>query len=155
MTHRSSSSRRTGLVAAVVLSAAGATHAEPSAPESGRISVLVGPLRNGNGSVGCRLYTSSEGFPRTAKGTQNVRVKVAGKSARCVFDKLKPGTYAVTVHHDENDNRKFDTNFVGMPLEGYGVSNNHTYAMSAPRWGESKVVLEAGKQLELGVAVRY
>jgi len=155
MKNRSSSSRHARLAALVVLSAAGAIHAEPAASDTARISVLVGPLRSGNGSVGCRLYTSSDGFPRTARGTQNVRVKVTGKSARCVFEKLKPGTYAVTVHHDENDNRKFDTNFVGMPLEGYGVSNNHTYAMSAPRWDESKVVVDAGKQLELGVSVRY
>ena len=26
--------------------------------------------------------------------------------------------------HDENDNGKLDTNLVGMPVEGYGFSNN-------------------------------
>jgi uncharacterized protein (DUF2141 family) len=37
---------------------------------------------------------------------------------------LPPGQYAVQVMHDENDNGKFDTNFVGLPIEGYGFSNN-------------------------------
>lgn len=155
MKNRRTPSRYARLAALVVLSAAGASQAGPSAPENGRITALVGPLRNDKGSVGCRLYTSPDGFPRTSKGTLNARVKLTAKSARCVFENLKPGTYAVTVHHDENDNRKFDTNFLGIPLEGYGVSNNHTHAMSAPRWDESKVVVEPGKQVELPIALRY
>jgi len=37
---------------------------------------------------------------------------------------LAPGSYAIRVMHDENDNGKLDTNVVGMPTEGYGFSNN-------------------------------
>jgi uncharacterized protein (DUF2141 family) len=40
------------------------------------------------------------------------------------FGDLAPGRYAVRVMHDENGNRKLDTNFVGIPTEGYGFSNN-------------------------------
>lgn len=148
-------SRPARLAALVVLSMASAAQAGSPAPGRSRISAVIGPLRTKNGSVGCRLYTSAEGFPRTSKGTQNLRVKVVGTSARCVFDDLPPGTYAVTTYHDENDNRKFDQGFLGIPLEGYGVSNNHTHAMSPPRWDESKVVVEPGKNLELAIAVHY
>lgn len=115
----------------------------------------VGPLRNTRGSIACRLYTSAEGFPRTAVGTVTRRVKVTGTTTRCAFDKLSPGTYAVVVHHDENDNGKFDTNLIGIPLEGYGASNNHLPALSAPRWGESKFALERGKSRELTISIRY
>jgi len=129
--------------------------AHAGATDTGTISATVGPLRNQNGTVACRLYTSSVGFPRTATGTITRYVKVANGSARCVFDKLAPGTYAVMVHHDENDNRKMDKNLLGMPLEGYGASNNRTYALSAPTWDESKFVVEAGKTRALAVALRY
>ena len=37
---------------------------------------------------------------------------------------LPAGNYAVQVMHDENENNKLDTNFMGMPIEGYGFSNN-------------------------------
>ena len=40
------------------------------------------------------------------------------------FKDLPPGTYAVQVMHDENENNKLDTNFLGIPTEGYGFSNN-------------------------------
>jgi len=132
----------------------GVAQAEPASNTS-TISVNVGPLRTSNGSVACRLYTSAEGFPRTATGTSTQRVKVTGSSARCVFEKVTPGTYAVMVHHDENDNRKMDKNLLGMPLEGYGASNNRTYALSAPTWEESKFVVEAGKPRAFAIALRY
>jgi uncharacterized protein (DUF2141 family) len=130
-----------------------AAQAEPT--NTGAIAVTVGPLRNNAGGVACRLYTSSNGFPTTAVGTVNQYVKTANGHARCVFDKLKPGTYAVMVHHDENGNRKMDMNLFGMPLEGYGASNNHTHALSAPSWDESKVVVEAAKVRALSIGLRY
>ena len=39
------------------------------------------------------------------------------------FDIL-PGTYAIKLHIDENENGKLDTNFLGIPKEQYGTSNN-------------------------------
>jgi uncharacterized protein (DUF2141 family) len=125
------------------------------APSTATISANVGPLRTSQGSVACRLYTSGEGFPLTTIGTTTRRIKVTSDAARCVFEKLPPGTYAIMVHHDENDNRKMDKNLLGMPLEGYGASNNRTYALSAPTWDESKFVVEAGKPRTLAIALRY
>ena len=39
------------------------------------------------------------------------------------FD-IPPGTYAIKLHIDENENGKLDTNFLGIPKEQYGTSNN-------------------------------
>jgi len=137
-----------------VLLPASAVHAEAPA-ESATITANVGPLRAAKGSVACRLYTSPKGFPRTTEGTTTERVKVTGARATCTFANLKPGTYAVMVHHDENDNRKFDRNLLGLPLEGYGASNNHTPALSAPSWEDSKFSVERGATRSLTIALRY
>jgi len=134
---------------------AGAAGADDGAGAGATVTAKVGPLRKARGSVVCRLFKSSEGFPRTTTGTVTVRVKVSGATARCTFEKLPPGTYAVMVHHDENDNRKFDKNFLGVPLEGYGASNNHVPAFSAPRWEDSKFVVERGKPKEVTIGLRY
>jgi len=146
-----SSQLRLGLAGLLL---AGAADAEPAANTS-IISANVGPVRAIKGSLGCRLYTSGAGFPRTLTGTTRRRVKVTGNLARCVFEQVPPGTYAVMVHHDENDNGKMDRNFIGMPVEGYGASNNRTHALSAPTWDESKFVIEAGKARALSIALRY
>jgi uncharacterized protein (DUF2141 family) len=57
--------------------------------------------------------------------------------------------------HDENGNGKLDKNFVGVPSEGHGVSNNKTYALSAPKWNESSFTLGATESKAFLVKLRY
>jgi uncharacterized protein (DUF2141 family) len=122
---------------------------------SARVAVNVGTFRNTSGVLACRLYASGEGFPMSPEGGVEQRVPITAKVARCTFEGVAPGTYAVAVVHDENDNGKLDTNFFGAPTEGYGVSNNHTYAFSAPEWDESKFEVSPSKDVGLGIALRY
>jgi len=49
---------------------------------------------------------------------------VTGNTATVRFDSLLPGPKAVRLFHDENSNGTLDTNFFGIPTEGYGFSNN-------------------------------
>jgi len=82
-------------------------------------------------------------------------VPITAGTTQCSFENVSAGTYAISVMHDENDNQKLDKNFFGVPTEGYGVSNNHTHAMSSPTWEESKFTVEGGKNLGLGIGLRY
>ena len=43
---------------------------------------------------------------------------------RLVLRDLPPGRYAVNAFHDENGNGDLDTNFIGVPSEGYGFAND-------------------------------
>jgi uncharacterized protein (DUF2141 family) len=147
-------------VASALVLFAGAPGAGAGAPEhkpapKSNIAVNVGTFKNQSGVLACRLYSSEVGFPMDPKGGIERRVRVTGKVTRCTFTNLKPGTYAVAVVHDENANGKLDTNFFGAPTEGYGVSNNHTYAFGAPKWEESKFVVQRGRSVGLGIALRY
>ncbi len=62
------------------------------------------------------------------------------------FTNITTGNYAVSVAHDENTNKKVDTNFVGMPTEAWGVSNNIRPLMRAPRWHEAQFTLATGEK---------
>ena len=52
-----------------------------------------------------------------------IQERVSKGSYQRSFD-IPPGTYAVKLHIDENENGKLDTNFLGIPKEQYGISNN-------------------------------
>ena len=123
-------------------------------PATATVDVMVGTFRNTKGWFGCRLYASAQGFPREPTPTEQ-RLPITGATVRCTFTNLAPGTYAVSVLHDENGNGKLDSNFLGIPTEGYGVSNNHTHSMSAPSWDESKFEVKAADDVRLGIALRY
>jgi uncharacterized protein (DUF2141 family) len=118
------------------------------------VDINVGTFRNTKGWLGCRLYSSPTGFPRDPAPREQ-RIAIAGGIARCTFTNVPAGTYAVAVMHDENGNGKLDSNFLGIPTEGYGVSNNHTHAMSAPTWDESKFEVKAGQDVRLGISLKY
>lgn len=45
---------------------------------------------------------------------------------------VQPGVYAVAVYHDQNGNHDFDRNAIGMPVEGYGFSNDAPTRFSLP-----------------------
>lgn len=143
------------IAVAAMTFAAVAVADEPASPAGATITATVGQLRNRKGTLGCRLYTSPAGFPESSAGTVERRMPITGGTVRCEFARLPPGTYAISVMHDENDNRKLDKNLLGIPTEGYGVSNNHTHAMSSPTWEESRFVVEGGKSIALAITLRY
>jgi uncharacterized protein (DUF2141 family) len=72
----------------------------------------------------------------------------------CIFHEVAPGAYMISAVHDENDNGKLDKGLFGMPKEGYGVSNNRTYALKGPDFTESVVWL--GDRLNnISIRLRY
>ncbi|MFM7972651.1 MAG: DUF2141 domain-containing protein [Betaproteobacteria bacterium] len=111
-------------------------------------------FRSAKGSLNCRLFTDATSFP-DGEGSRTVSAPISGHQASCVFDELPPGTYAVAVVHDENGNGKLDKNFLGIPSEGYGDSNNRTYAASSPKWEESRFTVTSREPLVLKVSLRY
>ncbi len=71
------------------------------------------------------VYDSADAFNRLSVDGiaryAELRPRPTGTSF--TFLNLKPGRYAVAVHHDENGNAAFDMEN-GVPTEGYAFSNN-------------------------------
>ena len=132
-----------------------AFYAAPAVSESSStVLIEVSGFRNTRGTLNCRLFTKAADFP-DGEGIVTLRVPITGPNTSCSFSNVEPGTYAIAVVHDENGNGKLDKNFVGVPSEGYGVSNNKTYALSAPKWNESNFTLGATESKALLVKLRY
>jgi uncharacterized protein (DUF2141 family) len=132
-----------------------AFYASPAFSESpSSVLIEVSGFKNTRGTLNCRLFTKAADFP-DGEGIVTLRVPITGSNTSCSFSNVEPGTYAIAVVHDENGNGKLDKNFVGVPSEGYGVSNNKTYALSAPKWDESTFKLGATESKALQVKLRY
>jgi uncharacterized protein (DUF2141 family) len=146
------------VIAAALASGFGLLPAPPAQAQAQAASVelTVAKLRNNQGTLGCQLFASAEGFPtQRERARASVLAPIVDGHARCSFSGLRAGSYAVAVMHDENGNRKLDTNLLGMPTEGYGVSNNRTHAMSAPRWEDARFELADGEAKLLSITLRY
>jgi uncharacterized protein (DUF2141 family) len=120
------------------------------------IHVTILNIRNSIGTVACALFESGVGFPedylRTA--TNIAVIKIRHEQARCDFQDIPRGTYAMAVVHDENMNGKLDKNWIGRPKEGYGFSNDAKSLLSAPSFSDASFVYD-GRNLNLTMTLRY
>jgi uncharacterized protein (DUF2141 family) len=129
----------------------------PQTPASqfNAIRIEIGGLRNNNGQVVCALYSSAEGFPKQSeKAVAKLHAAISDKKAVCEFTGIVPGTYAVSVFHDENSNGKLDTNFMGIPREGVGASNGAKGHFGPPKFEDAAFRISGG-QLDLKITVAY
>lgn len=122
----------------------------PTTAQSGQTSLTINVTgaRNAKGKVIVWLFPDRQGFPNdTAKIVRQASVDIDPRSlaAHVTFRDLPPGNVAVTIFHYENGNGKMDKNFIGLPKEGVGASNNPKL-MRAPKFDEAKVLLSGSEQ---------
>ena len=130
--------------------------AAPCGQSPDEIVVRVSNLRSDAGNVVAELYPDDpanflKGRARIERAFQPA---VAQGTVDVCLTAPEPGTYAVAVYHDENANVKFDKNWFGLPVEGYGISNNPTFFLRAPAFDEAKFEALVGPTI-VPVEVRY
>jgi uncharacterized protein (DUF2141 family) len=147
--------RQRGFVLVVMLSVLPSTFAQQRTSPHNRLDLEITGLRNDKGHVRCSLFSSAEDFPgKLDKALRVETVAVSKNHAPCDFNGVPAGTYAVSVFHDENSNGKLDTNFLGIPREGVGASNNARGHLGPPRF-EAAAFHFSGGQLNLVITIHY
>jgi uncharacterized protein (DUF2141 family) len=101
----------TGLIWAIGLS----THAQEKTGSA--VTVIVENELSDGGSILAGLH-NPETFMK-GEGIINVSAPAKKGEVTLTFENVAPGTYAVMVMHDANDNRRMDMDASGMPQESY------------------------------------
>jgi uncharacterized protein (DUF2141 family) len=120
------------------------------------IHVKVLNIRNSTGTVACALFESPVGFPiEVLRSATNVMViKIRNTQARCDFEDIPRGTYAIAVIHDENMDGKLEINWLGIPTEGYGFSNDAKGMIGVPSFSAASFPYD-GQNLDLTMSLHY
>jgi uncharacterized protein (DUF2141 family) len=109
------------------------------------VTVTIENVLIDNGNVLVSLH-NNETFMK-GRGVIDLLEKAVKGVVKVTFEDIAPGTYAIMVLHDENDNKRMDFEANGMPKESYGTSNN-VMAMGPPSFSDSKFEV-ADKDLDL------
>ena len=104
--------------------------------KNGKLTVKITGTRNADGDIRVAVRTDEN----TIAAAQIAAIDPKTLTAEAVFDNLAEGDYGIAVIHDENKNEKLDFNEIGMPLEGYGHSNNPAKRQGPPDFNETKFV---------------
>jgi uncharacterized protein (DUF2141 family) len=120
------------------------------------IHVTILDIKDSTGTVACALFESPDGFPAEFlhSATNVMIIKIRKAQARCDFEDIPPGTYAMVVIHDANMNGKLDTNMLGIPKEGYGFSKDAKGLIGAPSFSAASFPYD-GQNLDLTMKLRY
>ncbi len=127
------------MLAAVVLLAGAALSAEPVT-----LTVNLTGFRSDTGAVEVLVFDNEGAFPKKPeKAIARQRARLEAGSARVEFRNLTPGTYALSAYHDVNDNGKMDANFLGIPKEPTGASNDARGRMGPPSFKDAQLIVSA------------
>jgi uncharacterized protein (DUF2141 family) len=103
------------------------------------------------------VFNTADGFPNDNKKiyiSKKLPINDA-KLFKFTIPLPKNGTYAIAVVHDENKNEKLDTNFFGVPTEGYGFSNNKTGVFGAPSFKDCAFSISNADTHQLEIQIKY
>lgn len=95
-----------------------------SAVQAAELTVTITDIREAQGSLMVAVVDSDAAWNNQAKPVAAQKVTAVKGEMTLKFADLPAGKYAVQVMHDENGNNQLDANFLGIPSEGYGFSNN-------------------------------
>lgn len=115
------------------------------------LDVSIREARSQSGQFQVALVDAT-GYAGSAAPVAARLLAPAGAVTNVRFDGVPAGRYALMVIHDENGNGTLDTNLVGMPVEGYGFSNNPR-VMRKPTFDEA--AFDVGTDVRaLDIAIR-
>lgn len=118
------------------------------------LKVRVRGARNLEGRLALALFNSESAFPDQEKAYRGRLVRLSKTTQVVSFSGLVPGKYAVAVLHDENSNGKMDFNFIGIPTEGFGFSNDASEPFGPPSFGDS--AFQVGRvEKQISLSLRY
>lgn len=114
--------------------------------------VTVTNISSSRGNILVALYNSENTF---LKKKYHLTKAVATKGAVEVkLTDVPAGEYAIAVLHDENCDEKFNSNFYGKPVEGFGFSNNVRGFFGPPSYEKVRIKL-AKSPAKIAIRLRY
>lgn len=143
------------LLASLLFLFSNMVNAEPAPSGNCTLRIHASGFRNQKGGAGAAIFRSSDGWPENLNKayTHDGGFLITDGQALLTFQ-VPAGSYGVVVLHDENQNRKLDRNFLGVPTEGFGFANNPHVFLTAPPF-QSALVNVACPVTDIAVKMIY
>ena len=139
---------------------AGGAVAQNRPPQSGtargaELVVDITNLRNSKGVIRACMTNDPDRFPRCRDDAQSYRLVVpAGDAAQLHFRNVAPGTYAIALLHDENENGRADRALSMIPREGFGFSLDAPVRLGPPDFEDAAIEVGSSNQ-HYTIKMRY
>jgi uncharacterized protein (DUF2141 family) len=116
------------------------------------LTVTILGLQNQNSQICLRVYASEQGFPLNDQSEVHSQCTEAAKNSTTIkIPNLKSGTYAVSVIDDRNRDYQLNRDILGIPQEGFGISNNPqvSVATGLPKFQDASFLLRENQTIDI------
>ena len=120
-------------------------------PTSSDLTINVKGFSSDKGTAYIAIYRPSDNFPIFGKQYKGKTSTISGNATQVIFSNIPNGSYAVAVYHDKNNNKILDKNYLGIPTEAYGFSNNARRMFSAPTFEEASSMVDNNKTINITI----
>ncbi len=120
---------------------------------NGTLQIEASPFRNAKGSMRFAIYNNKTHFLDIKGYFALGEATIIGNKSSTQIN-LPTGTYAVSFLHDENGDKKMEYT-LGIPREGFGISNLKSFPFGKPAYEKSLVTIESGKTTYIPIKVFY
>ena len=117
----------------------------PNFSSNPTLTVTITGLKNNDGKVMIQLMDEHK------KTVKQAMLSIKNKKAEWIVNDISGGRYAIRLFHDENNNQKMDTNFMGIPKEGYAFSNNAKGTFGPPAHEKTLFECQTNKTIDIEV----
>ena len=112
-----------------------------------KLTIKISNIEKIKGEIKVGVFNTETNFLKEGHAIKNYSVKVENNTAVLTITDLPKGEYAITMYHDQNSDNECNRNFIGIPKEPYGFSNNVKPKMSAPKYEDCKFTFLENKTL--------
>lgn len=120
-----------------------------SEPKGLKLTLHITNIKDVCGRIQVGIYDNKNDFPKEGKEFRRYFIKVDGNEVKYTVEDMPAGEYAIAIYHDANSDGQCNSNFIGVPTECYGFSNNVKPFLSAPSFNATKFSLTKDRLLTI------
>ncbi|WP_188050722.1 DUF2141 domain-containing protein [Flavobacterium sp. GP15] len=117
--------------------------------ENPELIIKVSNIEKIKGEIKIGVFNKETNFLKEIGSIRNYAIKVNKSTAFISITDLPKGEYAISMYHDENSDNECNRNFMGIPKEAYGFSNNFKPKFGPPKYKDCKFTLLENKTLNI------
>lgn len=125
------------IVAPLFVTVAGTSFADD---RTTTLSIDISGIKKDRGTIRVAVFDTKEAWLK--KPVYTAVMPVNGNDLRFSQEAVPYGVYAVAVYHDVDSNGELNTNFIGLPKEPYGFSNNARGSFGPAKWKKASFTVD-------------
>ncbi|MBX2843192.1 MAG: DUF2141 domain-containing protein [Flammeovirgaceae bacterium] len=116
----------------------------PNHPDKNELQLVIKDIKQHSGKIMIAVYNQEETYLDVIY--KAITSPVDADVLNINIPDLPAGFYVISIFHDVNDNNELDTNFIGIPKEPFGFSNNVLGKFGPPSFSKAKVEVGPDKK---------